>query len=263
MFYKKKGLPEEGDILFCTVKKILYHSVFVILDEYQNQEAMVHISEIAPGRIRNIRDYVREGKKLVCKVLRINRERRQVDLSLRRVPLSLRKEKVEEYKQEQKAEKILEFASKTLKTDIKGMYQKAGYKIIEEYGLLNDCFQEVVQKDEAVLKELGIPDDYAKVLTQIIKERIRPPEVNIDGTLTIFSPNSEGVEDIKNAIKVGLNLAKKEKYDVSILYVGSPNYRITVKSGNYKDAEHALKVVNEVVMAAIEKFGGKGEFKRK
>ena len=82
---KKKGFPEEDDIVLCTVKKILYHSVFVTLDEYDNLEGMIHISEIAPGRIRNIRDYVREGKKLVCKVLRVRKEKGHFDLSLRRV----------------------------------------------------------------------------------------------------------------------------------------------------------------------------------
>src|SRR3989344_1878368 len=62
MFYKKTKSPEIGDIVICTVKKVLPHSVFVDLDEY-GKEAMIHISEIAPGRIRNIRDYVKEKKK--------------------------------------------------------------------------------------------------------------------------------------------------------------------------------------------------------
>ncbi|MBI2673100.1 S1 RNA-binding domain-containing protein, partial [Candidatus Woesearchaeota archaeon] len=107
MLYKKKGLPEEGELVLCTVKKILPHSVFVNIDDYENLEGMIHISEISPGRIRNIRNFVIEGKKLICKVLTTNKERQQVDLSLRRVSISLRKEKNQEYKQEQKAEKIL------------------------------------------------------------------------------------------------------------------------------------------------------------
>jgi len=93
MFYKKKGLPEEGEYILCTVKKILFHSVFVSLDEYEHKEGMVHISEVSPGRIRNIRDYVKEGKKLICKVLRVKHDRGQVDLSLRRVSVSMRKKK--------------------------------------------------------------------------------------------------------------------------------------------------------------------------
>src|SRR3989338_2593648 len=107
MFYKKKGLPEENSIVLCTVKKILFHSIFVELDEYEHQEGMIHISEIAPGRIRNIRDYVIEGKKLVVQVLRVDKERRQVDLSLRRVPLSLRNKKNEEYKEEIKPVEVV------------------------------------------------------------------------------------------------------------------------------------------------------------
>ena len=73
--------------MLCIVRKILPHSVFVDLMEYNNREAMIHISEIAPGRIRNIRDFVKEGKQVVCKVLLLNRDRGTIDLSLRRVSL--------------------------------------------------------------------------------------------------------------------------------------------------------------------------------
>ena len=59
MFYKKNGLPNPNDFVICTVKNILHHSVFVNLDEYNNLEGLVHISEIAPGRIRNIRDFLK------------------------------------------------------------------------------------------------------------------------------------------------------------------------------------------------------------
>ena len=101
MYYKKQGLPEEDEIVMCTVKKILPHSVFVSLDEYNNLEGMIHISEISPGRIRNLRDFVTEEKKIVCKILKVNKEKKQIDLSLRRVNQSQRINKSKEYKQEQ------------------------------------------------------------------------------------------------------------------------------------------------------------------
>ena len=68
MFYKKQGIPEENEIVICTVKKILPHGVFVSIDEYKDKEGLIHISEISPGRVRNIRDFVEEGKKIVCKI---------------------------------------------------------------------------------------------------------------------------------------------------------------------------------------------------
>jgi translation initiation factor 2 subunit 1 len=79
MLYKKTGLPEESELVLCTVTKVLPNSVFVTLDEY-GIDGLIHISEVSPGRIRNIRDFVKEGKKVVCKILRINVERGQVDV---------------------------------------------------------------------------------------------------------------------------------------------------------------------------------------
>ena len=75
MLLKKKGFPEEDEIVICTVTKIHFHSVFVNLDEY-GRSGLIHISEVSPGRIRNLRDFVVEGKKVVCKVLRIDEERK-------------------------------------------------------------------------------------------------------------------------------------------------------------------------------------------
>src|SRR3989344_570630 len=129
MFYKKKGKPEVGDTVICTVNKILYHSVFVSIDDYENLEGMIHISEIAPGRIRNLRDYVVEGKKIVCSVLNINPQG-NIDLSLRRVNTAQMVNKLKDYKQEEKAEKLLEQIGKEFKMNISKVYDVIGYKII-------------------------------------------------------------------------------------------------------------------------------------
>src|SRR3989344_568516 len=101
MLYRREGFPDEGEIVLCTVTKINPNSVFVHVDDY-DKGGMVHISEISPGRIRNIRDFVVENKVVVCKVLSVNRERGYIDLSLRRVNETLRRNKLEEVKQEQK-----------------------------------------------------------------------------------------------------------------------------------------------------------------
>ena len=48
------------------------------------------LSEIAPGRIRNLREYVVTKKRIICKILRISGER--IYLSLRRVTPKEQKE---------------------------------------------------------------------------------------------------------------------------------------------------------------------------
>ena len=111
MLHKREGFPEEDEIVMCTVTKIFPHSVFVNIDEF-GRTGVIHISEISPGRIRNIRDFVKQDKKIICKILRINKERGHIDLSLRRVNDAQRRNKSNEIKQEQLAEKILEFVAK-------------------------------------------------------------------------------------------------------------------------------------------------------
>ncbi len=46
-------------------------------------EGLLHVSEISSSWIRNIRDFVREGQKMVLKVLRVDLEKGHIDLSLR------------------------------------------------------------------------------------------------------------------------------------------------------------------------------------
>ena len=74
---------EAGDVVLCTVDRIVGTTVFVNIEG--DGEGSIVFSEIAPGRIRNIRDYVVPKKKIVCKVLRISGNR--MDLSFRRVTL--------------------------------------------------------------------------------------------------------------------------------------------------------------------------------
>ena len=74
---------EQGDVVLCTVEKINGTIVFVNIDDLNKQGSII-LSEIAPGRIRNLRDYVVPKKKIVCKVLR-ETDRGDLHLSLRRV----------------------------------------------------------------------------------------------------------------------------------------------------------------------------------
>ncbi len=233
MFYKKPGFPEDGELLICTVKKVLPHSVFVELDEY-GKEGMIHISEVSPGRIRNIRDYVQEGKKVICKVLRTDKEKRHIDLSLRRVNQAQKINKNDEYKQEQKAEKILESIANSLKKDIAYMYKEAGTKILEKYPTLNACFQDIVNKD-INLKELGINEKLADEISKVVKDKISPKKVAISGVLELKSEKGNGIEIIKQV----LNRIKNK--DIDILYLGAPRYKMVVNASDYKKAELLLK----------------------
>ncbi len=262
MFYKKEGLPEENEIIICTVKKILPHSIFAELDKYKNLEGMIHISEIAPGRIRNIRDYVKEGKKIVCKVLRVNKEKNHIDLSLRRVQTGQKRKIMAEYKQEQKAEKLLTNIAKQLKISLEEIYKKAGNEIIEKYGSITLCFQEIIL-DKNPLKELKTPKKIADAITKLVKEKIKLPEAKIESILTLTDFSSNGIEKIKKSIKKVEALAKEKNYKIKIVYLGAPKYNLVVTSSAYKIAEDITKELVEMITNQIKEQGGHAEWQKK
>ncbi|MBL7056484.1 translation initiation factor IF-2 subunit alpha [Candidatus Woesearchaeota archaeon] len=256
MLLKKEGFPEEDELVMCTVTKVQFHSVFVNLDEY-NKGGMIHISEVSPGRIRNIRDFVKETKKVVCKVLRINSDRGHIDLSLRRVTDGQRRKKVDELKQQQKSEKILEFVARDLKLDGKKFFLDVSKTVLEKYDSLYDFFQSVVTED--VIKDAKLDAKTEKVLEEAIKSRIKEVSVNIEGKLKLTSYDGEGIEVVKEALK---KAEAKGMNSVSIKYLGAGTYGISVEAKDYKQAEKIVKDATEAAIDHVSKHDGSGEFVR-
>src|SRR5438093_11427354 len=107
--------PEVGDLVVATVKRVEDYGAYVKLDEFAGIEGLVHISELATSWVRNIRDHAREGQKLVLKVLRVNPQRTQIDLSLRRVTGRAKSEQILESTKERKAESIRTSTADTMR----------------------------------------------------------------------------------------------------------------------------------------------------
>ncbi len=257
MFLKKKGFPEEDELVMCTVTKVQFHSVFVNLDEY-GKSGMIHISEVSPGRIRNIRDFVKEGKKIVCKVLRVNEEKGHIDLSLRRVTETQARKKVDEIKQEQKSEKILEFVAKDLNLDVKKLFDGINSNISKKYNSFYEFFQQVVANSDAI-KDAGVDAKTAKKLEEAVKLRIKEAGVKITGKLRLTSYASNGVEVVKEALKKAKEVGKE---NVSIKYLGAGSYNVTINAKDYKEAEKILEEVSEKALEYIRKNEGEGNFVR-
>lgn len=117
MAERKPEYPEGGDLVIATIETVTDYGAYAKLDEY-DKRGLLHVSEISSSWIRNIRDFVREGQKMVLKVLRVDPEKGHVDLSLRRVNKRERIEKVMQWKKERKADALL-----------KGVSEKLGYPL--------------------------------------------------------------------------------------------------------------------------------------
>ena len=63
------GWPDPGELVVGKVDEIADFGVFVTLSEYEDKRGLVHVSEVASGWIKNVRDHVSTGQTVVAKVL--------------------------------------------------------------------------------------------------------------------------------------------------------------------------------------------------
>lgn len=261
MGLRRPEWPDVGDLVIATVVRITDYGAYVRLDEY-NKEGLLHVSEVASRWVRNIRDYVREGQKVVLKVLRVQANKGQVDLSRRRVTKREKKEKLLFWKKDRKAESLLRTASEKLNISFEEAYERAGVLIENAFGDLHDGLEKVAKDGVDVLLELGVEKELATTLAEIAKDKIQISLVNVKGILELQNPKPKGVLVIKEALELAKEAGESEGADVNVYLVSPPKYRIVVSTEDYKSAENILNTAAESAVKFISNSGGIGSFKR-
>jgi translation initiation factor 2 subunit 1 len=254
---EREGWPETGDLVVCTVTQVVDFGAFVAMDEYAGKQGLIHISEVASGWIKYIRDHVREGQKIVCKVLSVDKSRHHIDLSLKDVNEHQRREKIQEWKADQKAWKWLQMAYEGRPDDLK----QVSDALIRAYNSLYLAFEETAIYGAEALADANLAENEINIIEKLAKENVKIPSVEISGYVDLTSPAPDGIEVIKKALKQAKRVKDKDVM-VTITYVGAPRYRIHVKAPDYKQAESVLKKSAQSVVKHIEQHGGEGAFHR-
>ncbi|MBN1786161.1 MAG: translation initiation factor IF-2 subunit alpha [Candidatus Methanofastidiosa archaeon] len=260
MFEYEEGFPEVGTFVMCTITEIFPYGAMVKLDEY-DLDGMIPIREISSSWVKNIRNHVKENQKVVCKVLRVDEDKRHIDLSLRKVTQKQQKAAVRRYKVKKKGNKLLEYfgSQNGMPSDqLLDIYNK----VLERYTMVYECFEEVVAKGEKVLEDL-VPPQHIGSLKDIIIANIETPLVEINGELSITCPKGDGVRIIKEDLITARDENTSEDVSVDIRLLGSPRYSVKIIAPDYKMAESALDNVINQITKKINSNSGEASFKRK
>lgn len=209
---------KEDDIVMCTVKKIEGTTVF--LDVGGDGEGSMVMSEVAAGRIRNLREYVTPNKKIVCKVLKILNGHPQ--LSLRRVTGKERETIIERYKKEKTLISMLKVVSKD--------YQKILDKLKEKYDVSQ--FLDEAKENPDIVSDF-LKDEEAKRFVSLLAER-KEKEKTAKKMVIIKSNSESGINDIKSAL---------ETKEADIRYLGSSKFMISVSEKDFKEANLKLNSI--------------------
>ena len=257
----KKEYPSEGELVVGTVVKVQNFGAFVTLDEFPKKEGFIHIAEIATGWVKRIRNHIKEKQKIVCKVMHVDETKDHIDLSLKRVNEHQRRDKIQDWKNSQKAEKLLEMVAKQIGKKIEQCYNDFAKDLIKKYGTLYGAFEEAAY-DIETLNNDGFKGEWLKTFEEVAKRSISIPFVDITGYHSVTSWLPDGIDYIRDV----LSKAEKSEFEdveIQVKYIGAPQYIITIKAPDYKIAEEEMKKAVNTIKENIKKYNGDCEFHRK
>ena len=247
---ENQDMPEVGELVLALVTSMSSHGAKVVLEEYNNMYGFLHVSEIATGWVKNVSRFVTVNQKVVLKVIRVDSARTEVDLSLRQVSGEDRKQKLLSIKRYDKSRSIFD----TLQTKAKLTEdQKNEYfdKVENQFGTVYSGLEDLIRDSDKAFNKLDIPEKVVTELAGIAKNKISIPMVSDTGIIQVTTQDPDGINLIKSSMSQVLSNKAGKKVEIS--YLGSPKYKITVYSEDYKSAEKKLSSALEKIKKSIGK----------
>jgi translation initiation factor 2 subunit 1 len=244
-------IPDLDEYVIATVRKIMPYGAFCSLDEYGDIETFLHVSEVSSGWIRNIREHVKEGQRIVAKVIRIDAQKNQIDVSLKRVTEADRKRKLLSFTNEQRATKLLEHCAKKMNVPPQQAILEAGNALVAEFGDLYSAFEAISNGQPVTSK---IKPEWLAVITEVAKQEIKQKFASQRYVLKLESYDGKGVDIVRDVLSK-VESSGADGLKITVHYVGAPNYLVDATAKDYKTLDKWFAKITAAVTASL-----KGDF---
>lgn len=252
---EEQEFPDIGETVVVNIVNVLDYGAFAELLEYDNIKGFIHISQVASGWVKNIRNFVKEGQMRAAKVQSVDRAKHQIDLSLTKVSSSAQRAKINEYKQFKREKKLIETLAKRQKKSFDQAWDDVAEPLIKKYGSLVEAFQQILINGKDAAE--GVPKEWLGPLLEMVEKSVTIPVKVKKGFLKIKSTASNGVEVVKEGLS---KVASLEGAEIEVSYLGSGKYLLKATSHDFKVAEKAINETAKKVVKSIESNGGEASF---
>lgn len=272
MVKSRTNFPREGEFLIGKIKQVENQYVYVDLVDYTGlvseefAKGFIHISEISSRWIKNIRNYVRIGQRVVLRVLRVDTQKGHVDLSLRRVNSAQKENRLKEWKYAVKFENLLQFLIETegINLTLDQAYDLIGWSVLNQFDSYQEALEVLKESGIEILDDLeGVSEEVKKILLKIIEENVKISTVSISGKIRLSFNSENGIDQIKESLIEAKGIIEsKETRSINISYIAAPLYQLEIITKDYLDAENILSDALEIIEQKAEQYNGSFEFIR-
>ena len=239
-----QSTPKVGEIVIANISKISKFGAYCRLPEYGELEVFLPVREVSSGWIKNIREKIHEGQKLVCIVIFYDKEKGAIDVSLKRVSPNISKEKIRTYNLEKRL-------SALFMQSIKMTKEQANKEELIKTALLEfNTYTNLVHNATANTKEYAqsaLPKKLKEAILKVLESNKKHKRHIVSYIATLYTYNTiSGATELKSLI----NAIKETGVDV--MYIGAPKYRLVSEGDDYSIAEDKIKKVDELVREKLK-----------
>jgi translation initiation factor 2 subunit 1 len=239
------NVPKVGEHVIATVSKVARFGAYCKLLEYDNLEVFLPIREVSSGWIKNIREHVHEGQKVVCSILFYDKEKGTIDVSLKRVTQGQAKEKIRAYNLEKR---IAALFSQSIK--MAGMYEDKPalvQKALSEFSTYTNLMDNATSDSEE-FKKSTLPKKLKDLLLENYEANRKKRRYIVAYTMKLSTFNTmSGVTELKDIITSVKSLG------IAVNYIGAPHYRLVAEGEDYSKAEDKIKQAAQLVQSKLKK----------
>tara|TARA_Y100000589_G_scaffold330994_1_gene382545 strand:+ start:1294 stop:2226 length:933 start_codon:yes stop_codon:yes gene_type:complete len=277
-FYKEK-YPNEDELVMCEIFKIDdRNGIFVKLLEYNNVEAMINFRDASSSRVKNIKKIMQINSKLPLLVIRVDREKGNIDLSNKYIDNEEKNKLIDKYHKYKKIHNIFHYFCSNIINTIKEEDYK-NYFIQEEIDDLvytdrcknkndlmeyfakktiwkynkKECYNRVIdiKLDPSKISEFDLNKNEEEKFLKSINKYIHDIRYEITCCFKMIITNEiDSTEFIKNVYTKINNLCSGCK-KVEIKIVNCPIYSISFEDNNEGNLTNKIKIVIEEIKKYI------------
>lgn len=243
---RSNKFPEEGEIVIGRISSISDAVVSMQLLEYGELTGLIFTSELSKKRFKTIAQLTKVGSIEICQVLKVEKTKGFVDLSLKRVSDQEKQECKENFSKNKLAYQIMAKTAKIAECTITELYEDWGYAKADEFGSLFSYFSRA-KEDLSILDGEPRGEFFKKVIEDQFKASSFKVRADVDVACAMSGVNS---------IKSAFNKALEFDSSLEIALLKSPTFSIVKVSDDREDAFYSVNTASRIVKEEIEAQGG-------
>jgi translation initiation factor 2 subunit 1 len=259
-FYANE-FPDVEDTVVVKVHKIAEMGAYVTLQEYNNKEGMILLSELSRRRIRSVNKLIRVGRSECVVVIRVDKDKGYIDLSKRRVYSKDLIQCEERFARAKAVNSILRHVAEQLgyenNEQLEELYDKTAWyfdRKLRKKAAAYDIFKKALT-DSTVFDECEIGQEVKDKLIEDIQKKLTPQALKIRADIEVSCFSYDGIEAVKTALVEGKKCSTEEM-PIKINLIAAPLFVVTAQTMERTEGIDAVNKALEVIRKSIESFGG-------